>query len=343
MQSITSITAAQLRLLNRPPGAGELLELAEYGFSLRATDRKEMLKWCELAASHLSQATAIGESTLVRAHYGNALRVNLQVERARAVALVALELAEPNPDPFILEALGSIYYSLRDFDSAYSVLARASVLRQQPPHREHLLRTLLQTAIVLDQAGRSTEAVDYAARVLAVAPDYGILRVAVQNIGLFLTNSGQPSTALRLLKHTQDLVRQGGKVHEHQLDWLLAKIANAQRRYNDAIELFETAGRGFEAADAPQLAALVRLELAYVHLYHGDYPAAREALIGVRPFLTAIGLKRDSSASRLLEIAVSSSISAEACRDVVKALVASVDGCTSAGTCETLLSSLAPR
>src|SRR6185436_9682646 len=141
---------------------------------------------------------------------GNSLRAVGLYDQSEHVLEEASKLLNDS-DPQVLEFRASLLRSVRRLDAAIDCLTRASSLRQKATDIPGLASSLLQTGIVLDVAGRSGEAAHVAGAAIDLTSDCSLLRIGIQNLALFLSNSGEPESALRIVRYGWSLLQSGGE------------------------------------------------------------------------------------------------------------------------------------
>lgn len=303
--------AAGLYLRNKPGTASERLALAEHGFSLRYSDPVAMRAWCDAALVNLPPETDWHTAALLHGYAGNAHRVLGEFTSAECLLKAALALCR-EPNPLLLEFWASLLSDLGRLTEASEALAQAAGLRTQKGDPLPLASTLLQSAIVLDLTAHSEEAASVALNaIVAIASeppsDRGkkLLRTALQNLALYLTDSGRPKDALLVLRTSRDLLIEGGHRFELRVEWLLARIAGALGDAS-AREAFVAIRKRFSDEDMLQEIALVSLDLAR-HLLASSPLEARAEVASVGPILSQLGIAEDAEEFRLLRQILASS------------------------------------
>lgn len=303
--------AAGLYLRNKTANAKERLAIAEHGFSLRYSDPAAMRAWCDAALINLPLEIDAHTAALLHGYAGNAHRVVGEFASAEHLLKEALALS-PTSDPLLLEFWSSLLSDLGKLTESSEVLSQAARLRRKKQDPLPLASTLLQSAIVLDL----TEQPDDAARValnaikeIASHPPVGkgeeLLRTSLQNLALYLTDSGRPKDALMVLRHSRFLLEKGGFRFELRVEWLLARIAGALGDAS-AREAFVAIRKRFSDEQMLQEVALVSLDLAR-HLLPSSPLEARAEVSSVGPILTQLGIAEDAEEFQLLHSILASS------------------------------------
>jgi tetratricopeptide (TPR) repeat protein len=295
--------AAALYFRNRPGTARERLALAEHGFSLRYSDPAAMRAWCDSALIGLPPETDSQTAARLHGYAGNAHRVMGEFTSAEAHLNKALALCPA--EPLLLEFKASLLVDLRRLQKANAALVQAAALRSRRAEPLPHAATLLQTAMVLNLSERSDDAASVAQSAVGVLADYpssekgeALLRAGLQNLALYLTNSGRATEALRIMRHSRPLLVQGGIRFELRSDWGLARIAGALGE-ESAREAFIAIRERCAAEKMLQEVALISLDLAR-HLLSTSPLEARAEVALVGPILTQIGIPEDSQEVRLL-------------------------------------------
>jgi Flp pilus assembly protein TadD len=302
--------AAALYFRNQPGTVRERLSLAEHGFSLRYTDPKAMRAWCDAALIGLPPETDASTAAILHGYAGNAHRVVGELTSAEEHLTRALSLAPG--EPRLLEFKASLLYDLHRLDEAAEVLSKAAALRSRQIDPFAQTATLLQTAMVLDQSRKPDAAADVVLSAIKTLGDQPatrlgeeLLRTALQNLALYLTDAGRPEAALRVIRHSRPLLVQAGKRFELRMDWVLARIAGALGEAS-AREAFVQVRERCAAEQMLQEVALISLDLAR-HLLSTSPLAARAEVALVGPILAQIGIPEDSQEVQLLHRILESS------------------------------------
>ena len=295
--------AAALYFRNKPGTARERLSLAEHGFSLRFRDPAAMRAWCDAVLVGLPPETDAHTTARLHGYAGNAHRVVGEFTSAEAHLNKALALYPA--EPRLLEFKASLLFDLRRLDSANVALSQAAALRSKQKDPLPHTAILLKTAMVLDQSEKPADAASVALGAVGSIADHPaspqgeeLLRNALQNLVLYLTNAGRPSEALRVVRHSRSLLAQGGSRFELRLNWVLARIAGALGE-DSARAAFVEVREHFAAEQMLQEYALISLDLAR-HLLTTSPLEARAEVALVGPILAQIGIPEDSQEVRLL-------------------------------------------
>jgi tetratricopeptide (TPR) repeat protein len=296
--------AAVLYFRNRPGKAAERLAVAEHGFSLRYRDPVTMRAWCDAALVGLSPQTDAKTAATLYGYAGNSHRVLGDFESAEALLNRALAL-DPG-EPRQLELKASLLFDLRKLKKASQALSQAAALRDK--QQEPLLHaaTLLQNAMILDVAEISEDAASVALKAVGIIADNAatekgeeFLRSGLQNLALYLTNSGRPREALQVLQHSRGFLAHGGIRAAIRVEWILARIAGALGE-KSARGAFEAVRERCARERMLQEVALISLDLAR-HLLDESPLEARAEVAVVGPILAEIGIPEDAQEVRLLK------------------------------------------
>ncbi len=303
--------AASLYFRNKPGTANGRLALAEHGFSLRYSDPAAMRGWCDAALVCLPTQIDTQTSALLHGYAGNAHRIVGEFTSAEHLLKAALALN--SMEPILLEFWASLLHDRRRLTEASAVLTEAAALRSQKGDPLPLASTLLQSAIVLDLTAHSDEAASVALNAVAAIAsetpsDRGkeLLRTALQNVALYLTDSGRPKDALLVLRLSGPLLAEGGYRFQLRVDWLLARISGALGDFEGAREAFYAVKKRFVEEEMPHEVALISLDLAR-HLLPADPFEARVEVALVGPILSQLGIAENSKEMGLLRSILASS------------------------------------
>jgi tetratricopeptide (TPR) repeat protein len=297
--------AAALYFRNQPGTARERLALAEYGFSLRYSDPAAMRGWCDAALVGLPSETDADTAALLHGHAGNAHRIVGEFTSAEQLLKEALALSS-STEPLLLEFWASFLNDQSRLTEASKALAQASALRRRQKDPISLASTLLQSAVGLDLTNRSDNAASVAHSAIEELADHPpsekgveLLRTALQNIALYLTDAGRPQAALLVLRHSRRLLDTGGNRFQLRVDWLHARISGALGHNSGARKAFVAIRARFAAEQMLQEVALVSLDLAR-HLLPTSPSEARVEVSSVGPILSQLGIPDDAEEFRLL-------------------------------------------
>jgi tetratricopeptide (TPR) repeat protein len=296
--------AARLFLANSSCTGCDRLAVAERGYSLRYTDPAAMLAWCEAAAVNLPDSLPASERGMLLAHLGNAHRVSCNFSEAE-IHLRQAHATAPD-DPLILEFYASLKKDKRELDTAAEFLSRAATLRRRTSKNPALATTLLQSALVLDEAGfadRAAEAALSALEVIGLLPPTEerehFARAAFQSLATYLVNAGMPEEALWVVRSCKDHLMLGGEVFRLRIDWLLADIAGAFGEVESAEAAYQAVRESFAELGHSQEVAVVTLDLVRL-LLESQPDRARQEALSVWPILDGLGISRDSREAKLL-------------------------------------------
>jgi tetratricopeptide (TPR) repeat protein len=263
-----------------------------------------MLAWCEAAAVNIPPSTPASEVGLLLAHLGNAHRVSCNFTDAE-LYLQKAHAAAPD-DPQILEFYASLRKDQRRLDAAAEFLARAALLRRGSGDNTGHAKTLLNTSLVLDEAGFSGRAADSslgALDIIGCLPPTDererLARAAFQSLATYLVNTGRAEDALWVVKRCKEGLMQGGEVFRLRVDWLMADIAGAFGEIESAVVTYQRVRKCFAALGHSQEVAVVTLDLARL-LLGSDPQRAKEEALSVAPILEELGIGSESREAKLL-------------------------------------------
>ena len=306
---------ARLRLMNRRDRVPECLALAERGHALRHVDVRQMLSWTEVAADCCPEDADPSIRGRILAYHGNALRAVGSYDQSERILEEASSLLGDS-DPQVLEFRASLLRSLRRLEAASECLTRASAIRQRSSDTAGLASSFLQTGIVFDLAGRSAEASHVASAAIDSTSDRTLVRIGTQNLALYLSNAGEPESALRIIRYGWPLLQEGGEVTILRVRWLLARIASALGDDSGARRDYKAVRSEFLARNLYADAAVCSLDLARHLFLRGDLDGASAEASTVAPLLIALDIRSDAFEALLLK-----SIVDRSCDDVEEALL----------------------
>lgn len=281
---------------------------------LRHDDPAEMLRLAQaavLAAQRLDPSSLDPEQIAdlqarAWAQLGNAERVTGNLAAAEGSLEQAHEFFQTGTGDPLLEAhLLSIRAALlagqRRFSPAMELLEQVEAAYSAVEDHRELGRAVIQRGLYTCYVGRAEEAVPLLRRGLDLieeAADPQLALAAVHNLARSLAECGHLRAARTLLgKHDARYERHAGRIDLLKRTWLEGQIADglgeldrATARLTDALDGFERAGLGYQAA-------LAALDLAAVWLRR-DQPRAAAALVeeAVETF-KALGIGREALAA----------------------------------------------
>jgi tetratricopeptide (TPR) repeat protein len=264
-----------------------------------------MRAWCDAALVGLPSDTDALTAALLHGYAGNAHRV--VGEFVSSEHLLDKALALFSAEPHVLEFKVSLLFDLRRLTEASEALSQAAALWRQ--HKDDPLlfvSILLKSAMVLELTAHSEEAASIALSAVRTISSHPpsekgaqLLRTALQNLASYLTNSGRPTEALRVLRHSRPLLAHGGYRFELRLDWLLARICSALGDDAGERETYVAVRERFVAEQMLQEVALISLDLAR-HLLPTNSMEARAEIACVGPILAQLGIPEDAREFQLL-------------------------------------------
>jgi tetratricopeptide (TPR) repeat protein len=264
-----------------------------------------MLAWCEAAAVNLPASMPASEAGLLLAHLGNAHRVSCNFREAEIFLRRAHAAAPYNA--LILEFYASLKKDKRQLHVATEFLRRASNLRCGAGDKPGQSKTLLNTALVLDEAGFPDQAAGSALRALEIIGSLPpsdererLARAGFQNLASYLVNAGKAQEALWVVRNCKDQLMKGGEIACLKTDWLIADIAGALGEIESAVGTYEAVRSRFVELGLSQEVAVVTLDLARLLLKPRPLQAREEAL-SIQPIFEELGIDRNSREWKLLD------------------------------------------
>ena len=304
MVEFPSPGAARLYFANSACSGHDRLAVAEHGFSLRFTDPAAMLAWCEAAAVNLPSSLPASEAGRLLGHLGNAHRVCCNFSEAEIYLQQAQEAAPA--DPLILEFYASLKKDRRQLSAATTFLSRAANLRRGSGDNIGHIKTLLNSSLVLDEAGfpgQAAEGTLAAIEIIGSLPPSEererLARAGFQSLATYLVNSGQAQEALWVVRRCKERLLMGGEVFGLRIDWLMADIAGALGELESAVLTYQEVRQSFIDLGHSQEVAVVTLDLARLLLKSHPQQAQQEAQ-SIWPIFDALGISRSSREAKLL-------------------------------------------
>jgi hypothetical protein len=263
-----------------------------------------MLAWCEAAVVNLPASMPASETGLLLAHLGNAHRVGCNFAEAE-FCLQQAHAAAPD-DPQILEFYASLRKDQRRLTAATEFLARAALLRRGSGDTVGHAKTLLNSALVLDESGipgqaaiSALGAIDIIGSLPPTDERERLARAGFQSLATYLVNCGNSESALWVVKQCKSGLVEGGEIFRLRVDWLMADIAGAFGEIESAVATYEKVRKCFAALGHSQEVAVVTLDLARLLLESEPQRAKAEAFT-VAPILEELGIGPESREAKLL-------------------------------------------
>lgn len=222
---------------------------------------------------------------LAWAALGNARRVYGALDPAdRALTIAERSLEQGTRDPLnraeILSLLGSLRIDQAQYEEAYGLLERArSIYRDErvPRLEGKTLMKLGQLLIESGQPARAVEIYERAEELLDPVLDHRLTTLSLHARATALADAGRAEEAAALFHHLRpsyERMHPEGRPR-NRLHWLAGKIARGLGDTAQAVSELEAARRGFSDMNAPFDEGVVTLELAALHLEHGQVEEVR--------------------------------------------------------------------
>lgn len=281
---------------------------------LRHDDPAEMLQLARLAVmsaqrldpSRLDIEQIADLQARALAQLGNAQRITGNLVGAEGALGQAFELFKEGTRDPLLEAhlfsiQAAIFGSQRRFSRAMELLERVEAAYSGVADDHELGRAVIQRGLYIGYCGDTGEAVQVLRRGLdlideAAEPELAL--AAVHNIAWFLMELGHPREARTiLLKNRARYEEHAGRIDLLKRTWLEGQIADglgeldrATARLTEALDGFEEAGLGYQAA-------LAALDLAAVWLRQEQPQTAAALVEEAMETFKALGIGREALAA----------------------------------------------
>lgn len=242
-------------------------------------------------------------------YLGNAFRINSDLWRAeQALRQAWLHHACAGRDPFTETELLSFTCSLRDvqgrLDEALRLTDRAIAFCRESQDYNREGAELIKKGVVLGDLSRFGEAISVLREGLArIEPgeDPRLLLMGTHNVITYLSESGAPREAVKLLERSRPLYENlGDPIVIVRLRWLEGQIAlkfgrygEAERAFCEVREFYLDRGLGAEVMTSS-------LHLAEVYLQEKRRQLVKKVAGEVIPLGTSLGLRRQTFLARLL-------------------------------------------
>lgn len=212
------------------------------------------------------------------AHLGNAFRVVFDLVGSEGAFAVAESLSEEGPIGLldkarVLGLLASLRLDQRRLAEAHQLYDRAAFIYKKLGQWSLLGRTLLQKALVCEEAGDEECRMSLLRRALDLIDPQAEPRLfltARHNLIHALHDSGRSREAFALLFHTRPLyLKTGDRMHLLRLRWLEGLVAFGLQRIDQAEVAFREVRDAFAELGLDYDAALAALDLAGVYIVQG--------------------------------------------------------------------------
>jgi tetratricopeptide (TPR) repeat protein len=244
----------------------------------------EIAQLAVLAADRLGAGECDGEEALAGlrarawAHLGNAFRINSDLLSSERAFSVTESLLNESRVPLIEKArslalLASGRRAQRRFGEALQIFDRAAAIYKKLGQWNLLGRTLLQKALVCDEAGDEEGEMKFLRRALDLIDpqaDPRVFLAARHNLIHALYERGRVREAFALLYHTRPLyLKAGDRMNLLKLRWLEGLVAFGMQRIDQAEAAFREVREAFLELGLGYDAALASLDLAGAYILQG--------------------------------------------------------------------------
>lgn len=244
----------------------------------------ELAKLATLVVDRLEPEECGGEETLQSlrarawAHLGNALRTLFDVPAAEKAFAVAESLVEEGPVTLldrarVLALLASLRLDQRRLAEALQLFDRAAFIYKKLGQWHLLGRTLIQKALVCNQAGDGEgemRLLRWALDLIDPQAEPRVFLAARHNLIKALHDAGRSREAFALLFHTRPLyLKIGDRWSLVGLRWLEGLVAFGLQRLEQAEVAFREVREAFGEVGLDFDAALASLDLAGVYIVQG--------------------------------------------------------------------------
>jgi tetratricopeptide (TPR) repeat protein len=251
------------------------------------------------------------EDTLASAwaHLGNAYRITSDLRRAEeALRRASVHHLRAGGDAFTQSEILSFTASLRDnqgrFDEATYLLDRVIAIHREGQENLQMARALITKGVVLNDAGRSREAIHVLREGMArLDPEEEprLVLAARHNLIFGFNEIGESRRALAALEASRQLYMEvGDRLHRVRFWSLEGLISRNLGRLDEAAVALRRARDGFAESGSGIGAAVASLNLAVVHARQGRSGDVRRVTAEVIPILDANNLRQEAFLARLL-------------------------------------------
>jgi len=279
--------------------------LLRRSWQARYSDVASCRRLAALAVAIADQTTDADLQAEAYAHLGNAERLCTRHSDAED----ALNLAEarwvsgsraPSTAALLWEFRGSLFESVRDFESAIRALRVAERYHCQIGDPEGIAKVNVKLGIVLGLGGDSHGAIKHLRSAIRTTASEDLLRFAVQPLLRFLTEAGEAEAALIVLRQCAGLIHNGSPLYTLKVAWHQGKIDLALGTFEAAGQIFMEVRDHYLHRGMAMEAALVSLDLAvsYARLRRRD--KVKAVASEIEPLFQALGIGPEAAAARLL-------------------------------------------
>ena len=243
---------------------GKAIELARLGIDV---------------ADRLEEAEGLqGLRARAWAQYGNALRINSELDGAEQAFETASELLDPrrvspHETARVLDLEASLRRDQCRFAEATRLMDKVIAIYRKLGQRSLLGRSLKQKSMICGESGDLKGEVTLLRRALELLnpeEDPRNYLAARHNLISALTQSGHPREAFAMLFHTRPLyLKQGDRLNLLRLRWLEGVVAAGLERHEQAAVAYREVRDAFLELGLDYDAALASLDLAEVYAVQG--------------------------------------------------------------------------
>jgi tetratricopeptide (TPR) repeat protein len=291
--------------------------LAELSHAVRYENPARMLHLASLARMTAEVCTVdLAGSTPrladVRAqawlHYANALRLTGRLREAEGAFASAQGFCDAGTgDPplraSLLERMVSLRISQRRFDQAIQVADEATKIYRELGETQSVASTMVQMAIAQLFSGAPEAAIRTLNRAIPMIDHEGdphLLLAASHNLIRCYIELEQPEQALSIYFEIRDLYREfQDPLIAVRAGWQEGQILRDLGHLRAAEAALLGARQGFLDRELFYETAVVSLDLSAVYLRLGETEKLREAVLGMVPIFTSLGVDREALAALL--------------------------------------------
>lgn len=292
------------RNCSRAAAANLSRDLAAESYALRYRNTHRGSELGELAILAARQSGDSGTLATALIHAGNAFRLVCRYHSSRkAFAEAAALPLDASQQERLLSFQASLAYDLRDWPTFLRLCLKGLECSSTRLDRA---RFLVKLAIARGSLGELDAAIVAAAEAVVLSnadsPEArSLLRQATQTFCWWLQEAGHPERALELVSGAQKAFAvESDPLEPPKLIWVEGRIHYKLNARVAGLRLLAQARDWFLAYRQPSDAVMVQVDMAYLEALSGNTHRSLELCRECLPFLEMAGLKRDSTAVRLL-------------------------------------------
>lgn len=248
------------------------------------------------------QARAVAEQANAHRVCGDLHAASRGLERADELNRLAGE--DPAVRADILAYRASLAMDQRQPEQALAHLEKALPLYTRLGDEQGAIEALICLALVENHRGAPQDGVQYLTEVLErleTQPNSRMEAIAIHDLITLTLEAGDVEEAAQLLEQSRSILEGAeDQLLRLRLDWLKARVADAQGRRQEAVAAMEKVRETYTELSMPYELALVSLDLAVLYAATGERGKQRELTSSAAEVFRNLSVGREALASLAL-------------------------------------------